>query len=930
MEQQEEPFRREICVLRGQLWTFLLQSFYAVRHTQGWDALPSKHRARILADAIDKGDNRRLGKKPVFTSSQSKAVKCPTSLPESPPALRTQRVSQKRNSSPHRVPSAMKSDGLGTANRPGGSQTSKAKKVQKAGDKIGAAKTASAAALLVNGTEAARAKREAPRSSCGSKEPEKKPNPGARPKTSPQNHTPPSQAATNSQKNSSGKATAPSTRAQPRPLSASGSTSPENGASSPHIDPHPVPGTKAKQQTKPPPKPPQTRPPQKSDTPKSSSPYSKSSVRDAAKAKTAAAEKPAAKADGKGKSTSNQTVSKHGISLKKTASPRTEDSKDVVKSSVADRAISSASKKITKPNSSNGVLPKANVTTAKVSSAPNKHSAATAKSVPKTKSGAKLSSEKAAPKTSQPSAASKKLGSKEKAAANGKGCKPKLEPANTGTDVSVELKDVTESSEKPAAKSTQSNPSGAESLFQITEVQLGGSAADEKSVRPTANVLHVQFDVPQTFKETVGNKVAQAQKSLSSATISGGQAPGVHVPNSRGGAERSGDLPCSTGSTGSPQDDLWSGINHQVTPESETGSTRTTSSDDIKPRSEDYDAGGSQDDDCSNDRGVSKCGTMRCPDFLGRSSSDTSTPEELKMYEAGSGLRVDVRLRGREAETTSEEEAVRQRPCSWFQREEVSVEKKPSEVEAGANPVNVPNNQLLSFDDEEDDDDEDEDETEDEKSEVEVIPAQTQMSPTEPSPHFQGIVNLAFDDDTVEQESDQPGYQSTANFRRSVLLSVEECEELGSEEGGAQTPPQQPDEALTSCDVFESDSTTPQFVTDPESHPLKHPEEKLLKHKEEKCKERPVFLTEILEAVHGESNHLPLNETKAISPVLDSDPRDTPQERPSHLDLRPAEQYNGGKNKNPPQQSESNKADLHLDLKGSSPVHAAQSPAGNV
>lgn len=37
------------------------------------------------------------------------------------------------------------------------------------------------------------------------------------------------------------------------------------------------------------------------------SPYSKCSVRDAAKAKTAAAEKPAAKADSKGKSTSNQT-----------------------------------------------------------------------------------------------------------------------------------------------------------------------------------------------------------------------------------------------------------------------------------------------------------------------------------------------------------------------------------------------------------------------------------------------------------------------------------------------------------------------------------------------------------------------------------------------------------------------------------------------
>lgn len=620
------------------------------------------------------------------------------------------------------------------------------------------------------------------------------------------------------------------------------------------------------------------------------------------------------------------SVSKHGISLKKTASPRTEDVKDVVKSSAADRAVSSVSKKITKPNSSNGVLPKSNVKTAKLSGASNKQPAATAKSVPKTKSGPEISTEKSAPKTSQTSATSKKLDSKEKVPANGKGTKPKLEPANTGTDTVVE-KDTTESSEKHAAKSTQSNPSGADSLFPNTNVQLDNSAGNEKSVKPTANVLHVKFAEPQSCKETVENKAAQPQKSVGFAKISG-QAPGVNAPNSRGGVERSSDVPCNTGS---PQDDSWSGINHQFTPESETGSTRTTSSDDIKPRSEDYDAGGSQDDDFSNDRGVSKCGTMRCPDFLGRSSSDTSTPEELKMYETGSGLRVEVRLRGREAETTSEEEAVRQRPCSWLQRDEVSMEKKPSDVEAASGP----NHQPLSFED--DDDDEEDDETEDERSEVEVIPGQTQMSPTEPSPHFQGIVNLAFDDDTVDQDTDQAGYQSTTNFRRSVLLSVEECEELGSEEGGAQTPPQHPDEALTSCDVFESDSTTPQFgyATDPESHPLKNPEENLLKHKEEKCEERSIFLTEILEPVQGETNHLPLNETKAINPSLDSDSRDTPQERPSHLDLRPAEQYNGGKSKNPPQQSESNKADLHLDLKdpqltGSSPVHAAQSPAGNV
>lgn len=44
-----QPFRQEICALRVRLWTFLLQSFYAVRHTQGWETLSPKHRERILA-----------------------------------------------------------------------------------------------------------------------------------------------------------------------------------------------------------------------------------------------------------------------------------------------------------------------------------------------------------------------------------------------------------------------------------------------------------------------------------------------------------------------------------------------------------------------------------------------------------------------------------------------------------------------------------------------------------------------------------------------------------------------------------------------------------------------------------------------------------------------------------------------------------------
>lgn len=44
-----QPFRQEICSLRVRLWTFLLQSFYAVRHTPGWESLSAKHQERILA-----------------------------------------------------------------------------------------------------------------------------------------------------------------------------------------------------------------------------------------------------------------------------------------------------------------------------------------------------------------------------------------------------------------------------------------------------------------------------------------------------------------------------------------------------------------------------------------------------------------------------------------------------------------------------------------------------------------------------------------------------------------------------------------------------------------------------------------------------------------------------------------------------------------
>ncbi|XP_072246266.1 BTB/POZ domain-containing protein 8 isoform X2 [Leuresthes tenuis] len=969
-QKQEEPFRQEICMLRGRLWTFLLQTFYAVRHTQGWETLSSKHKDRILADAIDKGDNRRLGKKPVFTSSQPKAVKCPTSLPESPHVHRTQRVSQNRNSSSHSATSAMKSDGLGTANKPGDGHPSKVKNVKKPGDRNVGTKTkaASAGSPVVNGTGAAGAKWDVTsanesRSSQGAREQEKKPNPGARPKTSPPSCTSTSQATvTKAQKSSAGKPdnSAGTTQAHPSDSSASGSASPENGASSPRNETHSISGAKPKHQTKAVNKSPLTKPPQRSETSKISSPINKPSVRDNGKAKTGAAEKPsgvtAVRADTKGRSTPDNHVSKHGASMKKTASPRKDDSKDGLKSLGADKAISDASKKkITKPALTGGVSAKSSAISAKVSSAPIKQSSVVAaKSGPKTKSATESSTEKASPKASKTSAAaSKKSGTKGREAVNSKKLDCKIELAENSGDA-VEKKDTAElvPPEQPASNSSQqinqsigdllhSEPSPQQTLWKPgTQATNSVGAADEISVTPTANnIPHVRFTEADACKQTDGSKVKQSECGVIPAHISGGQAHDVGSPNSPRDTECPIDTPCSMGSTDTPLEDSWSAIHYQVSPESETGSTHTTSSDDIKPRSEDYDAGGSQDDDCSNDRGVSKCSTMRCHDFLGRSSSDTSTPEELKTYEGGAGLRVEVRLRGKEAETTSEEEGVRQRPRSWLQRDEVAVEEKLTDAEATVTVKNVPDHQLLSSEEEEDNDDEEE--TEDERSEVEVILGQAPLLPTEPSQNFQGIVNLAFDDDCVDVENEQPDYQSTSNFRRSVLLSVDECEELGSEEGGIQTPPQQPDKALTPCDVFESDSTASEFSHAPFGdqqnhlqHNLENTTMKHKKHEEQKREEKSVFLTEVQDPLQ-ESNHVQVEEVESNCPVLHSDTRDLPpQERPCHLALRHTEQYNSGMSKNLTNPTESKKADLHLDLNehqltGGFPVNAAQSPAGD-
>ncbi|NWQ67645.1 K1107 protein, partial [Neopipo cinnamomea] len=214
-------------------------------------------------------------------------------------------------------------------------------------------------------------------------------------------------------------------------------------------------------------------------------------------------------------------------------------------------------------------------------------------------------------------------------------------------------------------------------------------------------------------------------------------------------------------------------VDPKESPESDTGSA-TTSSDDIKPRSEDYDAGGSQDDEGSNERGISKCSTMLCHDFLGRSSSDTSTPEELKIYD--SSLRIEVKMKKEGSDlfrvnSTSDDEIPRKRPEIWSHQDSSRTSTRESRSSTFGN---------AQFTQEADQVSSSADETEDDRSEAENV-AENFPPSNAPTQQFQGIDNLAFEDatenDTVSQE-----FPKTKNFKRSVLLSVDECEELGSDD----------------------------------------------------------------------------------------------------------------------------------------------------
>ncbi|KAM6078766.1 BTB/POZ domain-containing protein 8 isoform 2-T2 [Theristicus caerulescens] len=244
--------------------------------------------------------------------------------------------------------------------------------------------------------------------------------------------------------------------------------------------------------------------------------------------------------------------------------------------------------------------------------------------------------------------------------------------------------------------------------------------------------------------------------------------------------------------------DHWStaALDPKESPESDTGSA-TTSSDDIKPRSEDYDAGGSQDDEGSNERGISKCSTMLCHDFLGRSSSDTSTPEELKIYD--SSLRIEVKMKKEGSDlfrvnSTSDDEIPRKRPEIWSHQESARTNTRESKSSTFGN---------AGFTQEADQVSSSADETEDDRSEAENV-AENFPPSNVPTQQFQGIDNLAFEDATENDTASQE-FSKTKNFKRSVLLSVDECEELGSDDRvETHTSRQHSIDSLTPSDVFDS------------------------------------------------------------------------------------------------------------------------------
>ncbi|XP_035379818.1 AP2-interacting clathrin-endocytosis protein isoform X1 [Electrophorus electricus] len=950
-EQEDmEPFGREVRLLHAKLWTFLLQSLFAVRHTRGWQTLPPRHRERILTATLDTGDCRRLSKKPVLSSSQ-RSGKCPPSLSspcDSPPALQPAKVPRPLRppgGNPAAASGTMKSDGLGpTAHAPSATKTkppsNEPQPCSKARPAAGATnrKSPSANKAVVNGSADSVTRREdsfanGPRSSApGKATADKRPVLGARPRASTAGSGgsagKPTKAATsgkdltqgphcNSPVNAPRAQTTPSSsignapRAQTTP-STSGSASPDSSTSSPRNSGHVASAAlRPKSQTKSTTKSPLTKTVQKPNTDKTNSPTHKASRTRTTAGNRAGLGSPAVTRTelkrGLPGATPPQTHASSrlssGLSSRKPASPRKEEPKDGAKKPAKPSAESKQNTKAAKPTPASPKPPPAAANKASLKQKPPETPAAKCpgKSVSPSKHPSPMGSRKSAtPVKETQNTANPKHNSSKMATQQANDTTEEIKDQVTGQKV---RSPQNESDTLPAGAAYSDQPNAViKTVAQSSrECSTANKSSDPPVKRSSAAKAAEQTGVSEG---TAGTASRATPGHAPSACLGSGAAQAVGSPGPPRDQDLPPDLPPDTpgslgslGSTDTPLEETWGSVHAQASPESESVSA-TTSSDDIKPRSEDYDAGGSQDDDCcSHERGASKCGTMRCPDFLGRSSSDTSTPEELKMGEGGAGLRVEVRLRGREAETTSEEEAARRRPPSWLRQDGAPAK---GEGDAVATDAAATDAKLLSSE-EEDEEEEEEEDSEDERSEVEVLPGGIVPPQAEPSLQFQGIINPAFEDG-VDQENEPRDYTAASGFRRSVLLSVDECEELGSEEGSAQDPLHR-----ASCPRSPSDEEPARDLQGAGPKPAAFFPEGQGSQKEGHACDEPG------------TAHPDAHTSEASS-----------QDRPCHLNLRLAERYGS----TPSQHADSRRADLRLDLpepqvSATSPPHPALSTAGD-
>ncbi|KAG5851212.1 hypothetical protein ANANG_G00090660 [Anguilla anguilla] len=884
----QESFRQEVRALRARLWTFLLQSFYAVRHTQGWRSLSLKHRERIQAAALDKGDGRRLGKKPIFTSSQQqKRVKCPAREDE----VGRLGAGRRREGGRQRGPQGQERQGQGPR---GQERAAKAKAPVRAKPELNGAAKPEDRARRENSAPVANGPRGSP-VGRGGREPEKKANPGARPKTGPASST-----ATTAQPragkpqrpasgmDSPGVRTAPGpARPGPAPAtsaSASSSASPENGSNSPRSS---TPGHKPKSTTQITTRSPLTKTGQKPEPGKANSAAGRASAREAAgKAKPppsgrAAAAPPGPRAEPKGRSLEENHGSRpaSAASERKTASPRKEEGKGSPRLAAAGErgAGEAAKRKGVKTTPAAGPEAKPNAKSTKPGPAPSRQSP-----LPPNRSGPK------------------QKGSSESPAG-------KPAPRQAGP-----VKQPPSRAKKQAANEKEASPR--ESL-DSKEAETGGGLTPSPWLRvPTSRAFPAKGRISGRSQNLGPQRTERSQT---------GPGPGTRTRQTRGGRGECRE----TGGRPPVPSRLYAGHGRELGPRTppraarrfgDPRRTRGRPAPPGQPRVGDRQrhhlvgrhqaaVGGLRRGRLAGRRLPQRARRLQVrhhalPRLPGPQQQRHQHPEELKACDGGAGLRVEVRLRGGTAPTpsTPTPPARRRRPGearSWLPLggrpgDEPAQDEEPAGAKgaptSGSSPMRERTRKREG------------------RRGREVggggRPREAPPRPPDPAPPFRGIVNPAFED-AGEPANELPDYQPASGFRHSVLLSVDECDELASEEGVAQSPPRRPGGPLVPCDVFESDPRDPVPTLTPFETPEKHAQ------RPSRSRERG-----------GTRRH--------------PDARDLqPQERPCRLDLRNAEHYGDG---NPPAEpADAKKADLRLDLREpqltmSDPTHTATSPAGDL